>query len=159
MNDPILVYYYYYCYYYYYYYYYYYCQASETWKISLIQLHLQQSYCTLKLLDFFSRCDLTSYLGLCIHLTITFFSSGLCLDSEGSFTPVLALYDPFGVDVPLNFDITHSLTTIRHRIDWQDDEIVEMGALALPRLTTEPQLRLHCDFVNSNLVVASRWMA
>ncbi len=29
----------------------------------------------------FSRCDLTSYLGLCTHLTITFFSSGLCLDS------------------------------------------------------------------------------
>ncbi len=26
----------------------------------------------------------------------------------GQFTPVLALYDPFGVDVPLNFDITHS---------------------------------------------------
>ena len=25
------------------------------------------------------------------------------------FTHVLALYDPFGVDVPLNFDITHSL--------------------------------------------------
>ncbi len=25
-------------------------------------------------------------------------------------TPVLALYDPFGVTVPLNFDITHSLT-------------------------------------------------
>ncbi len=25
------------------------------------------------------------------------------------FTPVLALYDPFGVDVPLNLDITHSL--------------------------------------------------
>ncbi len=24
--------------------------------------------------------------------------------------PVLALYDPFGVDVPLNLDITHSLT-------------------------------------------------
>ncbi len=23
----------------------------------------------------------------------------------GQFTPVLALYDPFGVDVPLNFDI------------------------------------------------------
>ncbi len=23
----------------------------------------------------------------------------------------MALYDPFGVDVPLNFDITHSLTT------------------------------------------------
>ncbi len=25
----------------------------------------------------------------------------------GQFTPVLALYDPFGVDVPLNFNITH----------------------------------------------------
>ncbi len=25
-------------------------------------------------------------------------------------TPVLALYDPFGVDVPLNIDINHSLT-------------------------------------------------
>ena len=25
-----------------------------------------------------------------------------------SFTPVLALYDPFGVGVPLNLDITHS---------------------------------------------------
>ena len=53
---------------------------SETWKISSIQLHLQQSYCTLELLDFFSRCDLTSYLGLCTRLTITFFSSGLCLN-------------------------------------------------------------------------------
>ncbi len=31
----------------------------------------------------FSRCDLTSYLGLCTHLTL-FFSSGLCLDSWGS---------------------------------------------------------------------------
>ncbi len=51
------------------------------------------------------------------HLTITFYSSGLCLDSGqfttglalydpiGQFTTVLALYDPFGVDVPLNFDI------------------------------------------------------
>ncbi len=29
----------------------------------------------------FSRCDLTFYLGLCTHLTITFLSSGLCLDS------------------------------------------------------------------------------
>ncbi len=29
----------------------------------------------------------------------------------GQFTPVSALYDPFGVDVPLNFDITHSLTS------------------------------------------------
>ncbi len=29
----------------------------------------------------FSGCDLTSYLGLCTHLTITFLSSGLCLDS------------------------------------------------------------------------------
>ncbi len=28
------------------------------------------------------------------------------------FTPVLALYDPFGVDVPLNFDITHSLNLV-----------------------------------------------
>ncbi len=35
------------------------------------------------------------------------FASG---QSSGQFTPVLALYDPFGVDVPLNFDITHSLT-------------------------------------------------
>ncbi len=32
----------------------------------------------------FSRCDLTSYLGRCTHLTITFISSGLCLDSWGS---------------------------------------------------------------------------
>ncbi len=38
--------------------------------------------------------------------TITFFSSGLCLDSFiGQFTPALALYDPYGVDVPLNVDI------------------------------------------------------
>ncbi len=28
--------------------------------------------------------------------------------SPRQFTPVLALYDPFGVDVPLNLDITHS---------------------------------------------------
>ncbi len=40
---------------------------------------------------------------------MTFFSGGLCLDSLGRSTPVLALYDPFGVDVPLNFDITHSV--------------------------------------------------
>ncbi len=32
----------------------------------------------------FSRCDLTFYLGFCTHLTITFFSSGLCSDSQGS---------------------------------------------------------------------------
>ncbi len=31
------------------------------------------------------------------------------------FTHVLALYDPFGVDVPLNFDITHPLT-VHHDI-------------------------------------------
>ncbi len=29
----------------------------------------------------FLRCDLASCLGLCTHLTIKFFSSGLCLDS------------------------------------------------------------------------------
>ncbi len=52
----------------------------------------------------FSRCDLTFYLGLCTHLTITFFSSGL-FRLIGQFTPILALYDPFGVEVPLNFDI------------------------------------------------------
>ncbi len=56
----------------------------------------------------FSRCDLTSYLGLCTHLIITFFSSGL-FGLIGQFTPVLAQCDPFGVDLPLNFDITHSL--------------------------------------------------
>ncbi len=38
---------------------------------------------------------------------MAFASGGLCLDQYGSFTPVLALYDPFGVDVPLNFDIAH----------------------------------------------------
>ncbi len=27
---------------------------------------------------------------------------------QKSVTPALALHDPFGVDVPLNFDITHS---------------------------------------------------
>ncbi len=30
----------------------------------------------------------------------------------GQFTPVLALYDPFGVDVALNFNITHSHYTM-----------------------------------------------
>ncbi len=30
------------------------------------------------------------------------------------FAPVLALYDPFGVDVPLNLDITHSPVSGRH---------------------------------------------
>ncbi len=45
------------------------------------------------------------------HLTMTFFSSG----------HVLALYDPFGVDVPLNFDITHSLT--HKRMSHQKDGI------------------------------------
>ncbi len=54
----------------------------------------------------FSRCDLTFYLGRCTHLTITFVSSGLPMFRlVGQFTPVLALYDPFGVDVPLIFDI------------------------------------------------------
>ncbi len=76
--------------------------------ISSIQLHLQQSYCTLKLLDFFSRCDLKSYLGLYTHLTIILFwwtQFGLM----GQFTPVLVLYDPFGVDVPLILiSLTHS---------------------------------------------------
>ncbi len=37
-----------------------------------------------------------------------------CLDCSEltlqSLSPVLARYDPFGVDVPLNFDNTHSLT-------------------------------------------------
>ncbi len=61
-----------------------------------------------KAIGLFSRCDLTSNLGLCTHLTVTFFSGGLCLDSWGSFTPVLALCDPFGVDVPLNIDISRS---------------------------------------------------
>ncbi len=41
----------------------------------------------------FSRCDLTNYLGLCIHLTIIFFSSRPCLDC--SLHLFLALYDPF----------------------------------------------------------------
>ncbi len=44
---------------------------------------------------------------------IAFFSGGLCLDSWGSFAPVLALYDPFGVDVPLNIDITHTLIAFK----------------------------------------------
>ncbi len=57
-----------------------------------------------------------SPLGLCTHLTITFFSSGLCLDSWGGFAPVLALCDPFGVDVPLNLDNTHSLTPRRQAL-------------------------------------------
>ena len=35
---------------------------SETWKISSIQFHLQKSYCTLKLLDFFQ--DVTWHLTL-----------------------------------------------------------------------------------------------
>ncbi len=50
----------------------------------------------------------TSYLGLCTHLTITFFSSGLLFRRIVQFTRVLALYGPFGVDVSLKFDITHS---------------------------------------------------
>ncbi len=32
------------------------------------------------------------------------------------FTPVLALCDPFGVDVPLNLDNTHSLTHVRKNV-------------------------------------------
>ncbi len=31
-------------------------------------------------IELFSRCDLTSYLGLCTYLVKTFFSNGLCLD-------------------------------------------------------------------------------
>ncbi len=34
-------------------------------------------------------------------------SSGLLFRLIGQFTHVLELYDPFGVDVPLNSDITH----------------------------------------------------
>ncbi len=60
---------------------------SETWKISSIQLHLQQSCCTLELLDFFSRCDLTCYLGLYIHLTITLFSYSVSYTCFGTAWP------------------------------------------------------------------------
>ncbi len=42
------------------------------------------------------------------------YSSRPCLDSV-QFTPVLALYDPFGVDVPLNLDITYSLMGVKVR--------------------------------------------
>ncbi len=35
----------------------------------------------------------------------------------GQFTPVLALYGPFGVDVPLNFDITHTLGQGRGNVE------------------------------------------
>ncbi len=31
------------------------------------------------------------------------------LIEKAQFTPVLALYDPFGIDVPLNFDIINHL--------------------------------------------------
>ncbi len=37
--------------------------------------------------------------------TTAFFSSGLCFDLQCSLHLFLALYDPFGVDVPLNIDI------------------------------------------------------
>ncbi len=63
-----------------------------TSKDSGISRHVNDS--TLELLDFFSRCDLTFYLGLCTHLTITFFSSGLCLDSYR------AVYTCFGTVWP-----------------------------------------------------------
>ncbi len=59
---------------------------------------------------FFSRCDLKSYLGLYTHLTIIFFWWTL-FRLIGRFTPVLALYDPFGVDVPLNLDNTHTCSS------------------------------------------------
>ncbi len=56
---------------------------------------------------------MTFSLDLCVNIffecprpwSLVVVSGGLCAD-----TPVLALYDPFGVDVPLNLDITHSLT-------------------------------------------------
>ncbi len=64
---------------------------------------------TLFIAGLFSRWDFTFCLGLCTHLTITFFSSGLFWTPR--FTPVFALYDPFGVNVPLNFDITHYIAT------------------------------------------------
>ncbi len=38
------------------------------------------------------------------------------------FTPVLALYDPFGVDVPLNLDITHTHYLIYHKVWLRSDE-------------------------------------
>ncbi len=46
--------------------------------------------------------------GLNIHVHVDTFPFNQA-HSWGRFTPVLALYDPFGVDVPLNFDITHSI--------------------------------------------------
>ncbi len=59
--------------------------------------------------------DLKSYLGLCTHLTITFFQWTL-FRVIMQFTPVLARYDPFGVDVPLNVDITHSVYWIWYQL-------------------------------------------
>ncbi len=54
-------------------------------------------------------CDLTFCLGRCTHLTNILFWWTL-FRLIGQFTTVLALYDPFGVGVPLNFDITHTHT-------------------------------------------------
>ncbi len=47
------------------------------------------------------------------------------------FTPVLALYDPFGVDVPLNLDITHSLT---HSGMANTEDILQTDASMLVRM-------------------------
>ena len=54
-----------------------------------------------------NRFTCTMYTPSHTHLTITFFSSGLLFRLIVQFTHVLALYDPFGVDVPLKFDITY----------------------------------------------------
>ncbi len=58
---------------------------------------------TLFIAGLFSRCDLT----FCPWTLHSF-------EHSIQFTYVSALYDPFGVDVPLNFDITHSLKQPRN---------------------------------------------
>ncbi len=40
------------------------------------------------------------------------------------FTHVLALYDPFGVDVPLNFDITHTHWQVTKQISKAPERLV-----------------------------------
>ncbi len=73
--------------------------------------------------------------GMSLNFTSIFFWWTL-FRLTGQFTPVLALYDPFGVDVPLNFDITHSLTELYHGVNNQ------IRTICLGNLAFEPPVQL-----------------
>ncbi len=79
-------------------------------------------------------------------------------------TEIRALYDPFGVDVPLNLDITHSLTEIREVVlvsfcqEWNPWQVL-LWNLSLPhRLTGLGGLFFLCkgSFLPT-LLTQTRW--